>query len=69
MESLGLPVLTDHARFGILEIGEEFYLPGEPIRYVKTGKHTGQIPPSANFQTYAQLEFEPRWKVWRRIEP
>ena len=65
----GLPVLTEDATFQDLSIGEEFYLAGEPVRYQKTGQRKGKISSAYSLQIYSQIEFEPGWKVWRRIEP
>lgn len=69
MEILGLPVLTEVAAFRDLSIGEDFYLPGEAIRYCKASDTTAQMSPTYQFQTYAQVDFQQDWKVWRRIEP
>lgn len=68
MESLGLPPVTDEVPFLALEIGEEFYFPERPWRYVKADDRHARVLDQNGAQVSMLIDVSPAFKVWKRIE-
>lgn len=61
-----LPRLTEEAQFGLVQPGQEFYLPNRPERYTKVSPTLAQFRQGTRL---FDLRLHPTERVWRVIEP
>jgi hypothetical protein len=65
MYTPSLPRLTEEAQFGLVQPGQEFYLPNQPERYIKVSPHHAKYRTKYTFRVHS---FHPTERVWRVVE-
>lgn len=65
MYTPSLPRLTEEAQFGLVQPGQEFYLPNQPDRYMKVSPAVARLRQGTRL---VDFRFHPTERVWRVVE-